>query len=132
MFLWTSVKMSFIFELILDIFHFQESCTWMIDQGQPRCTWSHLIEIYGHDITEHVPTCQTKLNWFVASMDVSLHKRIFFILQLFLKYCRIFDNNTRPKKFAGRGDWNGKSMITIIFLSCFFLGKSNDKIFKKI
>ena len=132
MFLWTSVKMSFIFELILDIFHFQESCTWMIDQGQPRCTWSHLIEIYGHDITEHVPTCQTKLNWFVASMDVSLHKRIFFNFNFFLKYCRIFDNNTRPKKFAGRGDWNGKSMITIIFLSCFFLGKSNDKIFKKI
>ena len=84
MFLWTSVQMSFIFELILDILHFQESCTW-IGQGQPKCTWSHLIEIYGHDIIEHVPTCQTKLNWFVASMDVSLHKRIFFILQLFLK-----------------------------------------------
>ena len=70
--------------------------------------------------------------YLVVSMDIYL-KKLTLCFNSFIKYWtfenpaiwsvqKIFDNETQPKNFAWRSNWNGKSNITIILLSYFFSG----------
>ena len=74
--------------------------------------------------------CQTKPNWFVASINVYPHKKLSSYFNFFLKCCtfrnpaiwlfkRIFGNKIRPKNFTWHGNSNWNSSITITLRSYF-------------